>query len=253
MAAGTIYTQLLQLKKEEKSGFAVLVDPDKVSPSDMIFLAKLCEDAGVDYIFMGGSLLVDHQLNACIQRFKEESNIPIILFPGSPAQVTSYADALLYLSLISGRNPELLIGQHVISAPAVKASGLEVISTGYMVIDGGAPTTVSYISNSSPIPANKADIALCTAWAGELQGKHVIYMDAGSGARVPISTEMIHKVSSNIKIPLIVGGGIKTPEKVYENCKAGANIIVVGNAIERDPMLIKDLAQATKAVNNLVN
>lgn len=253
MAAGTIYTQLLQLKKEEKSGFAVLVDPDKVSPSDMIFLAKLCEDADVDYIFMGGSLLVDHQLNACIQRFKEESNIPIILFPGSPAQVTSYADALLYLSLISGRNPELLIGQHVISAPAVKASGLEVISTGYMVIDGGAPTTVSYISNSSPIPANKSDIALCTAWAGELQGKHIIYMDAGSGARVPISGEMIHKVSSNIDIPLVVGGGIKTPEKVYENCKAGANIIVVGNAIERDPMLIKDLAQATKAVNNLVN
>ena len=253
MAAGKIYSQLLKLKKENKSGFAVLVDPDKVSPSDMIFLAKLCEDAGVDYVFMGGSLLVDHQLNACIQRFKEESDIPIILFPGSPAQVTSYADALLYLSLISGRNPELLIGQHVISAPAVKASGLEVISTGYMVIDGGAPTTVSYISNSSPIPANKSDIALCTAWAGELQGKHIIYMDAGSGAKVPISEEMIHKVSSNIDIPLVVGGGIKTPEKVYANCKAGADIIVVGNAIERDPMLIKDLAQATKEVARVIN
>lgn len=251
MAAGKIYSQFLQLKKEEKSGFAVLIDPDKVSPSDMTYLARLCDDAGVDFIFMGGSLLVDHQMDACIQRFREESDTPILLFPGSPAQVTSYADALLYLSLISGRNAELLIGQHVISAPVVKSSGLEVISTGYMVIDGGAPTTVSYISNSAPIPANKSDIALCTAWAGELQGKHIIYMDAGSGARTPISEEMIHKVSSNIDIPLVVGGGIKTPEKVYANCKAGANIIVVGNAIERDPMLIKDLAQATKAVERV--
>jgi phosphoglycerol geranylgeranyltransferase len=252
MAAGKIYRELQELKRENKSAFAVLVDPDKVSPADMQYLARLCNDAEVDYVFMGGSLLVDHQLDGCIQRFKAESSIPIVLFPGSPAQVTPSADALLYLSLISGRNPELLIGQHVISAPAVKSSGLEVISTGYMVIDGGAPTTVSYVSNSAPIPANKADIALCTAWAGELQGKHIIYMDAGSGARVPISEEMIHKVSANIDIPLVIGGGIKTPEKVYANCKAGATVVVVGNAIEKDPMLIRDLAQASKAVNSLV-
>jgi putative glycerol-1-phosphate prenyltransferase len=252
MGTGKIYQHLLSLKKQNKSGFAVLVDPDKVAPSDMQYLAELCNDAGVDYILMGGSLLVDHQLDACIQRFKAESNIPVILFPGSPAQVTSYADALLYLSLISGRNPELLIGQHVVSAPAVKASGLEVMSTGYMVIDGGVPTTVSYMSGSAPLPANKPDIALCTAWAGELQGKHVIYMDSGSGARIPISEEMIHKVSSNIEIPLFVGGGIHTPEKVYANCKAGATIVVVGNAIERDPMLIRDLAQAAKEATAMV-
>jgi putative glycerol-1-phosphate prenyltransferase len=134
----------------------------------------------------------------------------------------------------------------------VKASGLEVISTGYMVIDGGVPTTVSYMSHSAPIPANKPDIALCTAWAGELQGKHIIYMDAGSGAKAPISEEMIRKVSSHIEIPLFVGGGIHTPEKVYANCMAGANVVVVGNAIERDPMLIKDLAQATKGVTSSV-
>lgn len=246
MATGSIYQQLTDLKKKGKSGFAVLVDPDKVAPSDMQYLAELCNDAGVDFLLMGGSLVVDHQLDACIQRFKADSDIPVILFPGSPAQVTPYADALLYLSLISGRNPELLIGQHVISAPAVKASGLEVISTGYMVIDGGVPTTVSYISHASPIPANKPDIALCTAWAGELQGKHIIYMDAGSGARNPISTEMIHKVSSHIDIPLFVGGGIQTPDKVWANCQAGAQVVVVGNAIERDPMLIKELAQATR-------
>ncbi|MGZ3753044.1 MAG: phosphoglycerol geranylgeranyltransferase [Mucilaginibacter sp.] len=246
MATGKIYQQLCDLKLHNRSGFAVLVDPDKVAPSDMEHIARLCNDAAVDYVFMGGSLLMANQVEVCIQRFKAESDIPVVLFPGSPAQVTPYADALLYLSLISGRNPELLIGQHVVSAPMVKASGLEVISTGYIVIDGGAPTTVSYMSNAAPIPANKAEIALCTAWAGELQGKHVIYMDAGSGARNPVSEDMIHKVSSHIDIPLIVGGGILTPEKVYANCKAGANIVVVGNAIERDPLLIRDMAQAAK-------
>jgi putative glycerol-1-phosphate prenyltransferase len=133
----------------------------------------------------------------------------------------------------------------------VKASGLEVISTGYIVVDGGVPTAVSYMSHSAPIPANKPDIALCTAWAGELQGKHVIYMDAGSGAKYPISEEMIHKVSSNIALPLFIGGGIQTPEKIQANCKAGATVVVVGNAIEKDPSLIKELAQATR--ESLVN
>ncbi|MBS1584345.1 MAG: geranylgeranylglyceryl/heptaprenylglyceryl phosphate synthase [Bacteroidetes bacterium] len=243
---GKIYTDLCRLKKTGKSGFAVLVDPDKVAPSDMPHLASLCNDAGVDYLLMGGSLVVAHQIDACIQRFKADSDIPVVLFPGSPAQVTPYADALLYLSLISGRNADLLIGQHVISAPMVKASNLEVISTGYMLIDGGVPTTVSYMSHAAPIPANKPDIALCTAWAGELQGKHIIYMDAGSGARIPVSEEMIRKVSSHIEIPLFIGGGIQTPEEVYADCKAGANIVVVGNAIEKDPFLIRDLAQASK-------
>ncbi len=244
---GKIYQEVCALKKNGKSGFAVLVDPDKVAPSDMPHLATLCNDAGVDFLLFGGSLVVAHQIDACIQRFKAESQIPVILFPGSPAQVTPYADALLYLSLISGRNADLLIGQHVVSAPMVKASGLEVISTGYMVVDGGVPTTVSYMSHSAPLPANKPDIALCTAWAGELQGKHIIYMDAGSGAKNPISEEMIHKVSSHISIPLFVGGGINTPEKVYNNCRAGANVVVVGNAIEKDPMLIRDLAAAAKS------
>jgi len=243
---GKIYSDLCRLKKAGKSGFAVLVDPDKIAPSDMPHLAKLCNDGGVDYLLMGGSLVVAHQIDTCIQRFKADSDIPVVLFPGSPAQVTPYADALLYLSLISGRNADLLIGQHVVSAPMVKASNLEVISTGYMLIDGGVPTTVSYMSHAAPIPANKPDIALCTAWAGELQGKHIIYMDAGSGARIPVSKEMIQKVSSHIEIPLFIGGGIQTPEQVYADCKAGANIVVVGNAIEKDPFLIRDLSQATK-------
>jgi len=243
---GKIYQGLQQLKTQQRSGFAVLADPDNIAPADMVHLAKLCNDAGVNYLLLGGSLVIAHQIDACIQRFKSESDIPVILFPGSPAQVTPYADALLYLSLISGRNPEHLIGQHVVSAPVVKASGLEVISTGYMVIDGGAPTTVSYMSGSAPIPANKPEIALCTAWAAELQGKHILYMDSGSGARNPVSEEMIRRVAGQTAIPLFVGGGIRTPEKVYANCRAGATIVVVGNAIEKDPMLIRDLAQAAR-------
>lgn len=246
MTTGSIYSQLRALKSQNKSGFAVLADPDKIALADMHHLAKLCNDAGVDYLLVGGSLLMANQMEQCIQRFKTESDIPVVLFPGSPAQVTPYADALLYLSLISGRNADLLIGQHVASAPLVKASGLEVISTGYMIIDGGSQTTVSYMSGAMPIPADKPDIALCTAWAAEMQGKHVIYLDAGSGAKRPVSLEMIKTVSSHIDIPLLVGGGIRTPEKAYENCISGANLIIVGNAIEQDPLLIRDIAQATQ-------
>src|SRR5207342_3012715 len=168
--------------------------------------------------------------------------------PGSPSQVSKYADALLYLSLISGRNAELLIGQHVISAPVVRQSGLEIMPTGYMVIDGGAPTTVSYISNAAPIPADKNEIAMCTAMAGEMLGMKVIYMDAGSGAKRPIAESMIEKVAQSIEIPLIVGGGITDPEKAYRNCKAGADVIVVGNAIEKDDSLIKEIAAAIHGV-----
>lgn len=246
MVNGIVYQNLLTLKREQRSGFAVLVDPDKTRPADMGRLARLCNDAQVDMLLVGGSLVVSHELDASIRRFKAESSIPVVLFPGSPAQVTPEADALLYLSLISGRNPELLIGQHVVSAPAVRASGLEIISTGYMVVDGGVPTTVSYMSHSAPLPANKPEIALCTAWAGEMQGKHLLYLDAGSGAKNPVSEDMIRLIAANTSIPLFVGGGIRTPEKVIANCRAGANMVVVGNAIETDEGLIRELGAAAK-------
>ena len=246
MKAGPVLQRFNRLKEQHQHGFAVLVDPDKIVPEKMEQFALSCNDAGVDFLFVGGSLVLQHETGLCIDIFKANSNIPVLLFPGNPAQVTPEADALLYLSLISGRNPELLIGQHVVSAPMVRSSGLEVLSTGYMVIDGGVPTTVSYMSHSHPIPSDKSDIALCTAWAGEMQGKHLIYMDAGSGAQKPVREDMIRKVSSNISIPLIVGGGITTTEKVHANCKAGADVIVVGNAIEKDKSLIADLCAATK-------
>ena len=244
MSPRPIHTSLVDLREQNKKAFAVLVDPDKVSLQQIAEIAQLCNEALVDYLFVGGSLMVTQHLDECIQAFKMNSDIPVILFPGSPSQVSRYADALFYLSLISGRNPELLIGAHVVSAPMVKSSGLEVISTGYMVVDGGAATTVSYMSHSAPIPHDKDDIALCTAMAGEMQGKHVLYLDAGSGAKQPISESMIRKIASNTQIPLIVGGGITDPEKAYLNCKAGADVIVVGNAIEKDPSLIKQIANA---------
>jgi phosphoglycerol geranylgeranyltransferase len=251
MPIGVVHNSFLSLRERKQKGFAVLVDPDKVSVYQVQELAARCNESKVDYLFFGGSLMVTQHMDECIQAFKSHSDIPVILFPGSPSQVSRYADALFYLSLISGRNPELLIGAHVVSAPMVKASGLEIISTGYMVVDGGSPTTVSYMSHSFPIPRDKEDIALCTAMAGEMQGKHVLYVDAGSGAKYPISESMITKIASNTSIPLIVGGGIRDAEKAYLNCKAGADIIVVGNAIEKDMALIKEISSAVHQ-NNMV-
>ncbi len=229
-----IYNSLMDKKRHGKKSFAVLIDPDKVNDKKMQLLIDLSISAKVDYFLVGGSLVISNYLDECVQYIKKSCNIPVVLFPGSPSQVSKYADALLYLSLISGRNPELLIGQHVISAPVVKNSGLEIMSTGYIVIDGGAPTTVSYISGAAPLPSDKDDIAMCTAMAGEMLGMKIIYMDSGSGAKRPITESMIEKVSQSISSPLIIGGGITDPEKAYLNCKAGADVIVVGNAIEKD-------------------
>lgn len=243
-----IYPSLCERKANGRKSFAVLIDPDKVDNEKMHRLLELAHAAKVDYFLVGGSLVISNYLDTCVQFIKKNSSIPVILFPGSHTQVSKYADALLYLSLISGRNPDLLIGQHVISAPAVRKSGLEILSTGYMVIDGGAPTTVSYISNATPLPSDKDDIAMCTAMAGEMLGMKLIYMDAGSGAKRPIAESMIETVSRHISVPLFIGGGITNPEKAYLNCKAGADIIVVGNAIEKDESLIMEMASAVHSV-----
>jgi phosphoglycerol geranylgeranyltransferase len=243
-----IYESILKKKQKGQKSFAVLIDPDKVNNSLLDEVTDLCVQAKVDYLFVGGSLVISNHLDDCIKHIKRNCNIPVILFPGSTSQISRFADALLYLSMISGRNPELLIGQHVVSAPFVKQSGLEIISTGYMVIDGGAPTTVSYISNANPIPADKNEIAMCTAMAGEMLGMKLIYMDAGSGAKRPITEGMIEKVSRCIEIPLVIGGGISDPEKAYRNCKAGADLIVVGNAIEKNAGLIKEMSAAVHSM-----
>lgn len=239
-----VYQSLLEKKRTGKKSLALLVDPDVVNDASLEKLISVASSTEVDYILVGGSLVVSDQLEACVSKLKSRLTAPVVLFPGNPSQITPTADALLYLSLISGRNPELLIGQHVVSAATVKKSGLEILPTGYMLIDGGAPTSVSYISNTIPIPADKPDIAVCTALAGEMLGLKMIYMDAGSGARTPITVEMINKVAQQIQVPLWIGGGITNPEQAYLNCKNGADVIVVGNAIEKDPNLLKEMARA---------
>lgn len=249
MARTHVYKTLCEKKRKGKKSFGLLIDPDKVDDGKMEELLPLAIEASVDFFLVGGSLVISDYLDGCVQAIKSQCDIPVLLFPGNSTQISRYADALLYLSLISGRNPDLLIGQHVVSAPAVKKSGLEIVSTGYMVIDGGAPTTVSYISNATPLPADKPEIAMCTAMAGEMLGMKLIYMDAGSGAKTPITEEMIETVSGNIDAPLIIGGGIRDPEKAYLNCRAGADMIIIGNAIEKDPGLIKEMASAIHSVS----
>lgn len=245
----TVYQSLLNKKATAQKSFAVLIDPDKVSAKDIDELTGLCTDAKVDYLLVGGSLVVSNHLDEVVKQIKENCNIPVILFPGSPSQITPRADALLYLSLVSGRNADLLIGQHVISAPFVKQSGLEIISTGYMVVDGGAPTTVSYISNAQPLPSDKNEIAVCTAMAAEMLGMKLVYLDAGSGAKKPVNEGMISAVSQQVEVPVVVGGGITHPEKAYRNCRAGADLVVIGNAIEKDRSLVQEMASAVHMVS----
>jgi len=239
-----IYADILRDKKAGKKKFAVLVDPDKTNNKQCELLASEAQLAGVDLIFAGSSIITANHLDDCIKIIRAHSNIPVVLFPGSTLQISSEADAILLLSLISGRNAEMLIGKQVVAAPFLRSSNLEIISTGYMLIDPGHPTSVSYMSDTIPVPHDKNDIAVCTALAGEQLGMKMIFMDAGSGARVPVSCSMIEAVSKIISVPLIVGGGIKTPEKVLENCNSGADIIVAGNSIEKNRGLISELADA---------
>ncbi len=243
-----IYQAMQAAKAAGKKQLAVLVDPDKAAPAHLEQLLELAMRSRVDYFFVGGSLVMRDTLDDCLEFLKSNSNIPCILFPGSVLQISPKADAILLLSLISGRNPELLIGQHVVAAPYLRASGLEVISTSYMLVDGGAPTTVSYISDTSPIPADKNDIAACTAMAGEMLGHKITYLDAGSGAKQPVSERMIAEIAKTVESPIVVGGGIRTPERAQANVKAGADVVVVGNLLEKDPSLMLEMAEAVHAV-----
>ncbi len=243
-----VYTDCVAKKAKQKQ-LAVLIDPDlsKLSKLNEVILTAVA--AGVDMFLVGGSLVLNDSLDRTIKSIKEVSELPVVLFPGSPLQMSPKADAILFLSLISGRNPDLLIGSHVLAAPYLKLSGLEVISTGYMLIDGGVPTSVSYISNTQPIPASKADIAVSTALAGQYLGLKSIYLDAGSGALQHVPVEMIAAVSAHIHVPIWVGGGIRNAKQAAALATAGADIIVVGNAFEKDPSLIAEMAQAVHGVS----
>ncbi|MCB2221584.1 MAG: geranylgeranylglyceryl/heptaprenylglyceryl phosphate synthase [Bacteroidetes bacterium] len=228
---------------DNKKKFAVLVDPDKYDSRQLIDLVTLAKESMVNYFFVGGSLLNSGNIGDTIRIIKDHCEIPVIIFPGDELQINEQADAILLLSLISGRNPELLIGKHVIAAPHLKKSSLEILPTGYMLIDSGKSTTALYMSNSMPIPHDKDGIAASTAMAGEMLGLKLIYMDGGSGAQDAVSSRMIEHVKENISIPLIIGGGIRTPQVAAEKFKAGADVIVVGNAIESDQSLLTRIAE----------
>tara|TARA_B100001113_G_C21010208_1_gene578912 strand:+ start:19 stop:774 length:756 start_codon:yes stop_codon:yes gene_type:complete len=240
----TIYKRIIENKKAKNKGFALLIDPDKQDNTQLLSIINKAKKANVDYFFVGGSLLTNDSLEICLSTLKKESSIPVILFPGNAMQVNNKADGILFLSLISGRNADMLIGKQVITAPILKLSPLEVLPTGYILIESGKPTTVSYMSNTTPIPYDKNTVAACTALAGEMLGLKIIFMDGGSGAQNPISEEMIKEVRDSIDIPLIIGGGISSGEKAIANCNAGADIIVVGNAIEKDEDLIIEISNA---------
>lgn len=238
----TILSQIKQKTAKGVKQLAVLIDPD--FEEGLHKTINICNRTQVDYIFVGGSLVTEGNIDKCVATIKENTDIPVVLFPGSTTQLTEKADALLLLSLISGRNPDLLIGKHVESAPFIKQSGIDVIPTGYMLIDGGKITSVQYISNTIPIPADKPDIAMATAMAGELLGLQLIFMDAGSGAATPINDDLIAKVKKSVGLPIVVGGGIKTGKQALTAWNAGADIVVIGNAVEKDKTLIEELSEA---------
>jgi putative glycerol-1-phosphate prenyltransferase len=239
-----IYNYILENKRKGKKLFALLVDPDKQDTNALLNIIEKAKSAKADFFFVGGSLLTHDSLDSCLSTLKENSDIPVVLFPGNAMQVNDKADGILFLSLISGRNAEMLIGKQVITAPILKQSSLEVLPTGYMLIDSGKPTTVSYMSNTTPIPNDKNAVAACTAMAGEMLGLKLIFMDGGSGAKNPISEAMIGAVRQAVDCPIIIGGGINGGAKATANCKAGADIIVVGNAIEKEVNLISEIADA---------
>jgi len=241
-----IYSRIITKSKSGGKQIAVLIDPDKHASSDFISLAKRMSTFAIDYFFIGGSLLSKDLLDECLIAFKQETNIPLVIFPGGIMQVNSKADALLFLSLVSGRNPELLIGKHVESVPYILDANLESISTAYLLIDGGNITTAQYISNTIPIPSDKPEIAALTAKAGEMIGMKMVYLDAGSGAKNSIPKQLIHSVKNMITVPLIVGGGIKTAKEAQEKLEAGADLIVVGNVLEKNESILKEIISVVK-------
>ena len=236
-----IYSRIKEKSDKGQKQLAVLVDPDKHEVSDFLPLAQKLSAYPIDYFLIGGSLLSKNLLDECLQTFKEACDIPLIIFPGGVMQINAKADALLFLSLISGRNAELLIGKQVESVPYILQANIEPISTGYILVDGGSMTTAQYISNTIPVPANKPSIAALTAKAGEMIGMKMIYLDAGSGAKNSVSKEMIGKVRAITDLPLMVGGGIRSAEAIQEKLDAGANLVVIGTAIENDLAFLEQI------------
>ena len=222
-----------------KKSIALLLDPDKAKGESLQNILKTANESKTDYIFAGGSLTFTSIDNLIIE-IRKLCSIPVILFPGNLLQLTLKADVILLLSLISGRNPELIIGNHVIAAPHLKDVKEKLVSVGYILIGCGKKTSVEYISQTEAIPCDKPEIAVATALAGEMLGLQMIYLEAGSGATNPVPVDLVKAVRQNISIPLAVGGGIKNKDEVEEIFNAGADLIILGNACENNPELLTE-------------
>jgi len=240
------FDRIMATRKTRGAGFWVLIDPDRTGPAEAAARAADAERAGADVILVGSSLLISDTFGDAVREIRSAVKLPVIIFPGSTAQISADADAILFLSLVSGRNPDLLIGQHVRAAPAIKAIGLEPIPTAYMLVESGTLTTIEYISDTKPIPRQKPDIAMAHALAAEYMGMKLVYLDGGSGAKEPVPTEMIRACYEYITLPLIVGGGIRSGDAARAAVHAGASFVVVGNALEKTSgrSLLTELADA---------
>ena len=241
MILNTIYQKI----KEKEKIFSLLIDPDKYGSDELNETIEIASKNQVDLLLIGGSL-ISKNLNTTINQIKQTCDIPVVLFPGSCLQISDCADGILFLSLISGRNPDFLIGSHVVAAPMIKNTGLEVIPTGYILINGKNATSVQYMSNTTPIPPDKIDIITATAIAGEMLGLKLMYLEAGSGAKEPVGPDIIKEVKNSINLPIIVGGGLKDEETLTKILKAGADMVVVGNAIENEKSILEKLIKITK-------
>lgn len=228
------WKKLSTIYQQRGAGYVVLIDPDKQPLPESVALAARAEAEGADTIFIGGSLLSTPIFDELVKQIKNAVTIPVIIFPGGVQQISRYADAILFMSVISGRNADLLIGQHVMAAPIVKMLNIEAISMGYMLIESGRVTSAEFMSNTKPIPRDKPDIAVAHALAAEYLGMKMIYLEAGSGALHPVPDEMIYSISKMSSLPIIVGGGIKTPEIARQKVAAGASFIVTGNILEQN-------------------
>jgi geranylgeranylglyceryl phosphate synthase family protein len=248
--ASRLLDKLADLRLRGRKALAVLLDPDDFEPTRLRHLLQLTQQHPIDFFLVGGSLVLTEHQAALIALLKAEApQVPVLLFPSHALHVDPAADGILLLSLISGRNPDFLIGQHVVAAPRLRQSGLQVLPTGYMLVDSGRPTTASYISGTAPLPHDKPGIAAATAMAGEQLGLRLMYLDGGSGAQHPVSAAMISAVRQAVDTPLIVGGGLNTGEKVYAALAAGADMVVVGNHIERNPQFLADAVAATRTAD----
>ena len=251
--APSIYEALHTRQQHGRKALAVLLDPDNLNETTLLHLLRLAETHPVDYFFVGGSLVLSSHQAALIALIKAHSEVPVLLFPSHSLHLDGPADGLLLLSLISGRNPDFLIGQHVVAAPRLRASGLQLLPTGYMLVDSGRPTTASYVSGTAPLPHDKPGIAACTALAGEQLGLKLMYLDGGSGAQNPVSAAMIAAVREAVSTPIVVGGGLNTGEKIYTALAAGADVVVVGNHIEAEPHFLEEAVRVVGTFNQHVS